>query len=377
MELEGMRAHLLGTGRAKKALMSKEALGENMLRSLILYGPPGTGKTTLVKSLAVSSNVDLVEVMSHDLYRLGPEKVMEQVSHVMDALKLLTSTVILFDEFEPILHTRPPIAVRITEMLTGNMLPKLDALYNAAAQNGIAYVLSTNYVERLDSAAIRPARFDRMRFIYYPDAASRVCRLVSEFRHLMHRLEATKVTIQPPVVGSERRLMEVAANTARRYINHLCRTGWFVTPRKIKTIPHPTLDLTSDPGSSEERISPQTEATLGPVWKYIVWNERSDDIERNLFGSAETMPDFGHDPSNTAARTNTERAILKMVKEWDDEFYNLVHYHPQAGWQQLIDLLSKPIETGKSSSESSRSAEAAGDQRSERRSGLDRRKEAP
>src|SRR6185369_15919064 len=136
-------------------------------------------------------------------------------SHVMDALKLLTSTVILFDEFEPILHTRPPIAVRITEMLTGNMLPKLDALYNAAAQNGIAYVLSTNYVERLDSAAIRPARFDRMRFIYYPDAASRVCRLVSEFRHLMHRLEATKVTIQPPVVGSERRLMEVAANTAR------------------------------------------------------------------------------------------------------------------------------------------------------------------
>lgn len=373
MELEGMRAHLLGSGRAKKALRAKETLGELPLRSLILHGPPGTGKTTLVKSLAVSSNVDLVEVMSHDLYGPGTERVMEQTSHVMDALKLLTSSVILFDEFEPILHSRPEKPVRITEMLTGNMLPKLDALYKAAGQNGIAYVLSTNYVERLDSAAIRVGRFDRMRFIYYPDAASRVCRLVSEFRHLMNRFEAAEISMPPAVAGSDRRLMEVVAKSARRYINHLCRSGWFVTPRRIKTTPAPT-GLTAT-GSSEMLISPQTLDALSPVWKYIIWNQGSEEIGWDLFGSAEKMIDPDNNPSDKTGRTGIEGTIVKMVKDWDDELRNIVFYHPYASWQQIMDLLSKPIDIGKRSSSSSARAavEVDSSQQPDRSTGRDRR----
>ena len=378
MELEGMRAHLLGSGRANKVLHTKEALGDLPLRSLILYGPPGTGKTTLVKSLAVTSNVDLVEVMSHDLYGPGTERVMEQASYVMDALKLLTSTAILFDEFEPILHPRPEHPVRITEMLTGNMLPKLDALYKAAGRNGIAYVLSTNYVERLDSAAIRAGRFDRLRFIYYPDAASRVCRLVSELRHLMKRFEAAGVSVPAPSRESVRRLMEVVAKTARRSVSDLCCTGWFVAPREIKTVP------ASYTGSSAKLIAPQTEDKLSPVWQYIIWNKSSDEIDWDLFGSAEKMIDPNNDASNIGKKsTDKERAIMNLVRAWDDELRNVVRYRPQASWEDLIDLLSKPIDSGKHGSEPSSSVvetyvDSDGVPKPERRvshrrSGVDRR----
>ncbi len=346
MELEGMRAHLLGTGRAKKALQKKEALGALSLRSLILYGPPGTGKTTLVKSLAVTSNVDVVEVMAHDLYGPGTERVMEQASHVMDALKLLTSTVILFDEFEPILHLRPEHPVRITEMLTGNMLPKLDALYKSAEHNGIAYILLTNYVERLDSAAIRVGRFDRLRFIYYPDAASRVCRLVSELGHLMNRLKAAKLPASPDP-GYERRLMEVAAKTARRQINHLCRTGWFVAPRDIKTVPAPR-PVPSDAGSSDQLIAPETDDKLGPVWKYIIWDKWSNELDWDRFDSAENP---SSDSSSKAGSADKESPIVDQVRNWDDELRKVIYYDRQASWQRLIDLISKPIDNGKSDSE--------------------------
>jgi hypothetical protein len=289
--------------------------------------------------------------MSHDLYGPGTEKVMEQASHVMDALKLLTSTAILFDEFEPILHPRPEHPVRITEMLTGNMLPKLDALYKAAGHNGIAYVLSTNYVERLDSAAIRVGRFDRMRFIYYPDAASRVCRLVSQFRHLMNRLKAANVSTPAPVPGSERRLMEVVAKNAGRSVSDLCRSGWFVAPRQIKTVP--ALGATSDAGSSGKLIAPQTEDKLSPVWKYILWNESSDDISWDLFGSAAKMVDPSNDVSNTNKGITDKERATNLVRDWDDELRNIVRYHPQATWQDLIDLINKPIDRGKRGSESS------------------------
>jgi ABC-type dipeptide/oligopeptide/nickel transport system ATPase subunit len=334
LELEGMRAHLVGTGRARKSLRAKEELGDLPIRSLILYGPPGTGKTTLVKSLAVTSNVDLVEVMSHDLYKPGTEKVMEQTSFVMDALKLLTSAVILFDEFEPILHPRPEIAKSITEMLTGNMLPKLDALYKAAGQNGIAYVLSTNYVERLEPAAIRAGRFDRITFIYYPDAASRACRLVSEYRHLLNRLKKAEITMPDTFKDAPLRLMKIVGMTGQRYINHLCRTGWMVAPREIKSAP-----------DNKKHLASQTEDALRPVWRYVIWDEPSSEIDWEFFAAAEKMIDSTQNSKKRTKKTEDETRIVKMVQDWDYELRTLILNHHDANWAKILQILGEPIKT--------------------------------
>jgi hypothetical protein len=343
MELEGMRAYLLGSSRALNALRAKDVLDDLPLRSLILHGPPGTGKTTLAKSLAVTSNANFVEVMSHDLYLPGTERVMEQASLVMDALKLLTSTVILFDEFEPILHARPETPVRITEMLTGNMLPKLDALYKAAGQNGLVYVLATNYVERLDSAAIRAGRFDRMSFIYYADAASRACRLASEFRYLLDRLRRDKVPLPAALDGVDTRLAKVVAISGRCYINRLCSSGWFLAPREIKTAPLRASRSSQSALNDTRVLSPQTEDKLRPVWEFVIWNKSSESIGWDLFASAEKLVKDIDTPEETSKKTEVERDIVKIVKAWDDALYSSVHRDEGFNWDKMIMLLTKPF----------------------------------
>lgn len=337
MELEAMRAHLLGPGRSRKVLLAKEALGTSPLRSLILYGPPGTGKTTLASSLALTSNVDLVQVRSHDLLRRGTELVIEQASDVMDALKLLTSTVILFDEFEVMLHSRPEAPVRITEMLTGNMLPKLDELYKAAGENGIGYLLATNYVEHFDPAAIRDSRFDQMMFIYYPDAASRTCRLVSEFKYLMSQLKKEKMPLKV-VEGADLRLMEVVSKTSECYINRLCRMGWFVAPREIITAPVDRRGTSAD--SVEKRvISYETDRKLSPVWKYIIENEKAG--VPNLSGSAKKMDKQAAKSSDSSEEFDGKKTdILTKVRRWDKRLSHLVENKSEFRWEKAIDLLS-------------------------------------
>jgi hypothetical protein len=308
-----------------------------------------------VKSLAMTSNVDFVEVMSHDLYGPGTEHVMEQATMVMDALAMLTGTVILFDEFEPILHVRTRRPVRITEMLTGNMLPKFDALYKAAGQNRIAYVMATNHVERLDSAAIRVGRFDRMRLIYYPDPASRACRLASELRLLLKRLDDAGL-LPENLDGADQRLTNVVAMTAKCYINRLCITGWFSAPSKITTV---TIDEIS--GKRQIIISPQSEDKLTPVWRYIMTGEESKLIDWSLFGSAKSTSGAaaavaGEDEPEDQNKAQDEdkltmerrlENVVKVVKEHDEALRNAVKANAHFTWDEMLILLTQKFEERK------------------------------
>jgi len=218
-------------------------------------------------------------------------------------------------------------------MLTGNMLPKFDALYKAAGQNRIAYVMATNHVERLDSAAIRAGRFDRMRFIYYPDPASRACRLASEFRLLLKRLEEKGLPLPQDLKGADRRLTTVVAMTARCYINRLCNTGWFSAP-EIKTA--------SKIDQKEIVISPQTEDRLRPVWRYILSGEESELIDWTLFGSAERTSAEAA-PVDGEKKPKVERPVEKLVKQRDEGLYNSVKANPDYSWDEMIALLIKPF----------------------------------
>lgn len=150
--------------------------------SAILYGPPGTGKTTLLEALALTSKVPLVMLSPSDLIALGREQLEGQAKAVFDALSMLSQTVILLDEFEPVLYRRDPdvkekrtkedSATILRFLLTG-MLPKLVTLHDAAEQQSLVYCLATNHLEQIDGAAKRGGRFDVHQPIYNPDPISR------------------------------------------------------------------------------------------------------------------------------------------------------------------------------------------------------------
>jgi ATPase family associated with various cellular activities (AAA) len=154
--------------------------------SVVLYGPPGTGKTTLAEAVAKSSGSVLVEITPSDILIGGREQIERQTRVVFSALAMLTQSVILFDEFDSILHRRDDAqGQQITsefQFLTPGLLPKLKRLHDRAEKQRVAYALATNYVGQIDDAAIRSGRFDRSLGIFPPDLLSRVGRLATGLR---------------------------------------------------------------------------------------------------------------------------------------------------------------------------------------------------
>jgi hypothetical protein len=149
--------------------------------SLVLYRPAGTGKTTLLEALAKSCAVPMVEVTPSDIAKRGEAEIGQRARAVFEALSMLTRTVILFDEFDPLLKRRSFDESRPFNMfsfLTPGMLPKLKNLHEAAKDNSTAYVVITNLVGTLDEAAVREGRFDEKYGIYPPDPLSRYGRLL-------------------------------------------------------------------------------------------------------------------------------------------------------------------------------------------------------
>lgn len=220
--LQRMRAHVSGVSLPEG----------DPLCSLVLHGPAGTGKTTLVEALAVSCDVRLVEVTPSDLVKYGEEDIEQRARAVFKALSMLTRTVILFDEFDPVLKRRKADSnkpLNVFSFLTPGMLPKLKDLNNEAKNRAVAYVLVTNLIGTLDEAAVRQGRFDERLGIYPPDLLSRAGRFLDQ----VHKdfIDETSMTFKPADVPWDR-IVKIIKQTAGKGMTTLGKPGWFTIPDK-------------------------------------------------------------------------------------------------------------------------------------------------
>ncbi len=128
------------------------------VRSAILHGPPGTGKTTYVRNVARYLGWPLVQLDPSVFAEEGLPLIATVASRVFAELMELEDAVILFDEMEPLMHSRSDAAGSFEQkFLTTSLLPKLQELADRA---GCLFFVATNHLETVDAAVQRPGRFD-------------------------------------------------------------------------------------------------------------------------------------------------------------------------------------------------------------------------
>jgi transitional endoplasmic reticulum ATPase len=126
-------------------------------KAIIFFGPPGTGKTHFAKAIAGALSWWFIEIAPSMLMVDGIEKVGANLRQVMEKARTLKETVIFIDEFEELAGIREE-ASRLDKSITNEFLKQVPLLKSQG--NHILLICATNYIRHLDTALLRPGRFD-------------------------------------------------------------------------------------------------------------------------------------------------------------------------------------------------------------------------
>jgi AAA+ superfamily predicted ATPase len=138
-------------------------------KSVILFGPPGTGKTSFAKAIAGRLGWPFVELLPSRL--AAPAVAMAAaVREAFTTLMELEAVVVFIDEVEEVAGSRSGMPSDPAHGATNELL-KLIPVF--CQRDERLLICATNSVRAMDSAFLRPGRFDYLIPIGAPDAAAR------------------------------------------------------------------------------------------------------------------------------------------------------------------------------------------------------------
>ena len=137
----------------------KEA-GAKLPKGVILYGPPGTGKTLLAKALAGEAGVPFFNMSGSDFIEMFVGMGAKRVRELFEEARKNAPCIIFIDELDAIGNSRSNLSSGNTEhrQTINALLSEMDG-FNGS--EGILVIGATNRLGDLDSALIRPGRFDK------------------------------------------------------------------------------------------------------------------------------------------------------------------------------------------------------------------------
>ncbi|MGB3548561.1 MAG: ATP-dependent zinc metalloprotease FtsH, partial [Saprospiraceae bacterium] len=150
------------------------ALGGKIPKGVLLVGPPGTGKTLLAKAVAGEAGVPFFSMSGSDFVEMFVGVGASRVRDLFKQAREKAPCIIFIDEIDAIGRTRGRNAMQggndERENTLNQLLVEMDGF---STDKGVILMAATNRPDVLDSALLRPGRFDRQIGIDRPDLKGR------------------------------------------------------------------------------------------------------------------------------------------------------------------------------------------------------------
>jgi cell division protease FtsH len=149
------------------------AIGAKIPKGVLLVGPPGTGKTLLAKAVAGEAGVPFFSISGSEFVEMFVGVGASRVRDLFEQAKASAPCIVFIDEIDAVGRQRGAGlggGNDEREQTLNQLLTEMDGF---EGNTGIIIIAATNRPDVLDSALMRPGRFDRQVVVDRPDYAGR------------------------------------------------------------------------------------------------------------------------------------------------------------------------------------------------------------
>ena len=199
------------------------ALGGKIPKGALLIGPPGTGKTLLAKAMAGEAQVPFFSLSGSDFVEMFVGVGASRVRDLFKQAREKAPCIIFIDEIDAIGRARGKNVMMSNDERESTLNQLLVEMDGFGTDTGIIVLAATNRPDVLDTALLRPGRFDRQISIDKPD--------------LKGREAIFKVHLKPIKISEKLDIHKLAEQTpgfAGADIANVCNEAALIAARKGK-----------------------------------------------------------------------------------------------------------------------------------------------
>ncbi len=147
-------------------------LGVRPPKGVLIYGPPGTGKTLLAKAVAKETEANFIAIKGPELLSKWVGESEKAVREIFKKARQVSPAIIFIDEIDSLAPSRTAQgdSNHVSEKVVNQLLTEMDGLQEL---NDVVVIAATNRPDVMDTALLRPGRFDRIILAGVPDTKSR------------------------------------------------------------------------------------------------------------------------------------------------------------------------------------------------------------
>src|SRR5579883_2846876 len=220
-----LRCEILDTLQKRDRATDAEEISrleELIPRGMIFWGPPGTGKTYFAKAIAASIGAVITIVSGPELKSKWVGESEENLRQIFHKARQSAPAIIVFDELDSFATARGTYAGSgVEHSMVNQLLTEMDGFHK---EELVFVVGTTNFVESLDPALLRPGRFEFHIHIPYPDDDDR--REILRIYDKKMRLKMTPDALEYAVKRTGDFVVGAAGGTrySGDHLNALCRS---------------------------------------------------------------------------------------------------------------------------------------------------------